>query len=241
LHAPSAVSLVKGISKYLAIASAGVVSVTAGRLFHLLLSVTSNSALTLTKGVSKTLSVTSAASLSIVKQVAITLRIASFSSVIINALASIFSGINFARKLVNPKVSRAYIVGKAEVAIVAEPTSVAHIIGSVDLTVHEPMEFLAGDSWQIYGPLLDNSDAPIPLAGVSISWKLDSVDEQQNFVTLALGDGITIVDAARAAIQVSVPTGMTEGLSPGSYRDALRITLPIGDQLTMWSGFVIVK
>ena len=104
--------------------------------------------------------------------------------------------------------------------------------------VHDPQFFVCGDTWEMTGPLQDANGVPFNLAGASISWKLDSIDGATNFLSLAVGSGIQVLDLTSATVLVTVSATQSESLTPGTYRDSLRVTLADGAKFTEWVGAI---
>jgi hypothetical protein len=107
-------------------------------------------------------------------------------------------------------------------------------------TQHDPIDVVCGRSWEFSGPLLDADDRPLPLAGAAISWKLDSLDGSANYLSLTLGNGISINNETWATIVVAAPPSATVGVPAGIYRDWLTVTLADGTVLDEWSGIIRV-
>jgi len=93
---------------------------------------------------------------------------------------------------------------------------------------HDPVEVIAGESWDIPCTLLDANSSPIDLTGATLEWAL--VDSGSNPV--AIPADVTVIDAAAAAICISVVAKDTAGLDPGYYNDGLRVTTPRGQRST---------
>ena len=102
-------------------------------------------------------------------------------------------------------------------------------------THHEPIEVIAGDTWDIPGTLLDANGSPIDLNGATLEWAL--VDSGGNPVAIAAE--VTVTDAAGGAICISVGANDTAGLDPGYYQDGLRVMMPRGERRT-WQGRIQV-
>jgi hypothetical protein len=100
---------------------------------------------------------------------------------------------------------------------------------------HEPIEVIAGETWDILCTLLDANDSPIDLTGATVEWAL--IDSGGNPVAIAAQ--VTMTDAASGAICISIPGNETAGLDPGYYNDGLRVTLRGGGRST-WLGHIQV-
>lgn len=107
---------------------------------------------------------------------------------------------------------------------------------------HALQSFVIGDDWQIIGRLTDeNGIALDPTGATSAVWKLD--DETgliQVVPPLTLGAGVTIgadptgISAVPVAL-ITLPSTSTATLTPGTYRDQLRLVLA-GITSTFWQG-----
>jgi hypothetical protein len=100
---------------------------------------------------------------------------------------------------------------------------------------HAPIEVIAGETWDIPGTLLDVNGSPIDLTGATLEWAL--VDSGGNPVAIAAE--VTVTNAARGAICISIAGNDTAGLDPGYYNDGLRVTMPRGERST-WHGQILV-
>jgi hypothetical protein len=100
---------------------------------------------------------------------------------------------------------------------------------------HEPIEVIAGETWDIPGSLQDANGVPIDLTGAALEWAL--VDSGGNPV--AITAEVTVTDAARGAICIGLSANETAGLDPGYYTDGLRVTLQGGERST-WQGHIQV-
>ena len=100
---------------------------------------------------------------------------------------------------------------------------------------HEPIEVIAGEPWDIPSTLLDANGFPVDLTGATLEWAL--VDSGGNPV--AITADVAVIDAAAAAICISVLANDTAGLDPGYYKDGLRVTMPCGKP-SNWHGQIQV-
>jgi hypothetical protein len=100
---------------------------------------------------------------------------------------------------------------------------------------HEPVEVIAGEPWDMPGTLLDPNRAPIDLTGATLEWVL--VDSGGN--PAAIAAEVTVTNAARGEICLSISGDDTAGLDPGLYNDGLRVTKPGGERQT-WHGYIQV-
>lgn len=104
-------------------------------------------------------------------------------------------------------------------------------------TKHPPIEFIAGDDWEIRATLLDELGVPYDLSQPhTIKWRL--LNEKQ---VAMIGDDaiITITDGVAGKCSVKVPSAVSTVLVGGFYMDALRLTMA-GETGTLWFGVVNV-
>jgi hypothetical protein len=97
--------------------------------------------------------------------------------------------------------------------------------------LHEPIEVIAGEPWEIPATLLDANGTLVDLAGAALEWVL--IDRGDNPV--AITAKVTVTDAAAGAVCISIAGNETAGLDPGYYIDGLRVTMPGGERHT-WHG-----
>lgn len=87
-------------------------------------------------------------------------------------------------------------------------------------TQHLPINWFAGDDWEIRATLLDETGAPYNLADLEILWLLlDASDRRvldEDDVT------ITIIDALAGVCSIVIPAAKTSPLA-GQYSDFIRI------------------
>jgi hypothetical protein len=109
-------------------------------------------------------------------------------------------------------------------------------------TIHDPLDFVAGDTWTIDGALTDVGGNPLVLAGASIEWRLDSIDATKNILAMYndTNGGIQILYSAGGSILITVPAAQTATVPAGNYSDWLRVTLADGTTLTEWTGVIRV-
>ncbi len=97
--------------------------------------------------------------------------------------------------------------------------------------LHEPIEVIAGEPWEIPATLVDANGSPVDLAGARLGWVL--IDSGDNPV--ALTAEVTVTDAAAGGIRISIDGNDTAGLDPGYYNDGLQVTMPGGERCA-WHG-----
>jgi len=105
-------------------------------------------------------------------------------------------------------------------------------------TQHADQELPAGDAWTIAGTLLDTNGAALDLTSATLEWTL--IDMNGNLAIPDDSATITIQTPPTAGlISITVPSAITEGLLPGRYTDALRVTIS-GNPDTIWTGSILV-
>lgn len=108
------------------------------------------------------------------------------------------------------------------------------------ITTHEQIEWVCGDTWKINGTIQDEDGLPLLLTGVQLNWKLTTMSSERNLLELTIGNGITVVDEVAGTILIEVPLDTTDSVTPGIYYDWLRITLADGRRYTEWTGPIMV-
>lgn len=108
------------------------------------------------------------------------------------------------------------------------------------ITTHESIEVVCGDTWEINGTIEDEDGVPMSLAGVALSWKLDTVDGATNLLELTTGAGIEVTDVSSGGILITVTKEVSATVAPGIYYDWLRIVLTDNTAYTEWNGVIHV-
>lgn len=103
---------------------------------------------------------------------------------------------------------------------------------------HKLHSFFAADDWTINGTLYDVLDERLDPTGYLMEWGLYDF----NLVSvLSTADVfITIANAAKGEIVITVPSEKTRTIVAGDYTDALRLTKNQNTG-TMWIGPIMVK
>jgi hypothetical protein len=104
--------------------------------------------------------------------------------------------------------------------------------------VHDPYSYYCGATWEFLGLCEDVSGNPLDLTGAAVAWLLDDVADTTNFITLSVGTGITVTNPTGGAILITVSKVLTAALTPGAYRDALRLTMLDGSVDYQWVGAI---
>jgi len=102
--------------------------------------------------------------------------------------------------------------------------------------IHPPQTLRCGDTWEFSGPLTDNSGNPLTLAGATLTWKIDSLDQSENFLTVVSGFGITVTNFTTATIQYLATATQTAAIPPGTYYDTMHVLLADGV-----TGFTVIE
>lgn len=173
--------------------------------------------------------------LRVARAISKTLRLRAFSAFFAHTAVS--NGYRFAHRIIG-RAAAAFITGKPDPATTTVAPAAVQITGSSALTVHDPIDFLCGDNWEFTGPLLDANGVALNLTGATIAWRLDLPDGSSSLATFYVGGGIEIADMPSATIFVSIPSGWTSTVPPGTYRDWLTVTLASGAVLTEWTGII---
>jgi hypothetical protein len=105
-------------------------------------------------------------------------------------------------------------------------------------TAHPPIQFFAGDDWEIQATLLDEEGVPYDLTQGSpvIKWRL------MDFRYVAIiGDEaiITFLNAPNGLVSIKIAGSVTTILNTGLYSDALRLVMG-GESGTLLGGPIAV-
>jgi hypothetical protein len=103
---------------------------------------------------------------------------------------------------------------------------------------HKLHSFFAADDWTINGTLYDIYDERLDPTGYTMEWGLYDFDLVQVLGTADVF--ITIANAAKGEIVITIPSDKTKTIIPGDYTDALRLTKNQNSG-TMWTGPILVK
>ena len=83
-----------------------------------------------------------------------------------------------------------------------------------------------GDDQNLNVTVLDDAGAVVDISSASaIDWKMSSDEFTSPSISKTLGSGITITNGPAGIFQVALTGTDTDGLSPGYYYQASRITL----------------
>jgi len=102
------------------------------------------------------------------------------------------------------------------------------------MQLHQDVELVIGDEWQITGTLLDENGDPLDLAAsVLLSWVLLGPDGTR--VPLE-----AIIERLPTAgmLTITLPEALTRTLDPGRYTDAVRAWVN-GSPAQMWRGSIL--
>jgi hypothetical protein len=91
-------------------------------------------------------------------------------------------------------------------------------------TQHEPVSFIAGDTWEIYATCLDEAGAPFDLDTAQIRWTLINRNSGKQLIRPA-DCNVVITDAAAGKCTIIVPGTVSTLVPGGVHQDALRITV----------------
>lgn len=108
------------------------------------------------------------------------------------------------------------------------------------VVIHPPLQFYAGDTWELVWNCNDVDGNPLDLTNaLSIEWKLDTLPVRQNVRTDELGGNISVIQPATGGQCVlTLPPTVTTTITPGYYFDQLRVTTATGFVSVQASGRV---
>jgi hypothetical protein len=105
-------------------------------------------------------------------------------------------------------------------------------------TFHPPENFKQGDTWEIQGNLHYADGTPFNLGdGCTIGWIMEDSAGTQ-VLSLTLGSGITVLDAAAGTCLITVPPSLSANVGVGTYTDQLQAIDPAGYVSTQWQGTI---
>lgn len=108
----------------------------------------------------------------------------------------------------------------------------------MSVVIHPPLQFYAGDTWEIVWSCLDVNGQPLDLTGASIVWKLDTL-QGQNILTQDLTSSISILQPSTGGqCMLTLPSVVSGQIPPAYYQDQLRVTTATGVVTTQASGRV---
>ena len=106
------------------------------------------------------------------------------------------------------------------------------------MSVQPTVWLRCGADWTFAGPLTDASGSPLPLAGASFVWQLDSLDLTQNILKLT---SVAIINQSAADIQYGPTGAQTLSVPPGTYYQTLKVTLSTGQILYPVEGVIVAQ
>jgi len=104
---------------------------------------------------------------------------------------------------------------------------------------HDPIEFVAGDDWDIGGTLLRPDGSAYDLTNATVVWMLRDPDGAPALQPGQYAINLTPPLTAGQLI-IAIPSAVTATLRPGRYPDALRATDSAGTD-TFWTGLIAVS
>ncbi len=109
------------------------------------------------------------------------------------------------------------------------------------MPVNEPTDLSfvlpAGDSALIKLIITDADDVPLNISGMVLGFSAEKVDDPATRVDLAVGTGITIIDAVVGSIEILIPKATV--LIPGKWRDEVEVIDGVDSQ-TVAEGIIKV-
>jgi hypothetical protein len=107
------------------------------------------------------------------------------------------------------------------------------------MQLHEDIELVIGDEWQISGTLLGTDDQPLDLVtdNSPLDWILLGPDGAR-----VPGLEAVIIDrilpASTGRLMITLPAALTRTFDPGRYTDAVRASAG-GAPAQMWRGIIL--
>jgi hypothetical protein len=118
------------------------------------------------------------------------------------------------------------------------------------VAIHEPLQFYAGDTWEIrFACHQADGITPLDLTDAEIEWKLataDTLDQEPEVVfTATIGQGVTVIGDPQAGVcqvvipgkaSAETPSPNSGDFAPGYYRDQVRVVFPLSGLVTTQIG-----
>jgi hypothetical protein len=107
------------------------------------------------------------------------------------------------------------------------------------LTLHDDIELICGDEWQIAGQLLQEDGSPLNLEPtVQINWALLDPDGK-HVLELATHTEIERIDPVSSGkVLITIDEALTRTFRPGRYTNAIRAAIG-GAPATLWRGIIL--
>lgn len=110
-----------------------------------------------------------------------------------------------------------------------------------ELTLHDDLELVAGDSWTIVGTLKNKDGSAFDLTTAAPAWTLRGPDGRVCGALLAEVELTKVQPPTGGQVIIAVPRSKTGDLEPGRYHDSVRVTAEDGVEAdTMWVGAIAV-
>ncbi len=104
---------------------------------------------------------------------------------------------------------------------------------------HDPLEFVAGDDWDLGAMLMRADGTAYDLTSANIQWMLRDPDGVPTFIEGDYSINPT-PPLTGGLLTIVVPATRTATLRPGRYMDWLRATDNAGTD-TFWTGMILVS
>lgn len=111
------------------------------------------------------------------------------------------------------------------------------------ITIHDPFQFVAGDTWEIEFDCTDLDNTPLDLTNAQrIEWKFVNAGGQDVITALDSDPSqvVLVIDAVGGVVLLRVPPTTTAGVPAGYYQDQLRVTTSDGRVSTQSQGRIQV-
>lgn len=109
------------------------------------------------------------------------------------------------------------------------------------MTETHPDFFLyIGSTWEFDAALHDAAGNPLDLTDADIAWNLYDTTRKLK-IELAVGDGITVVNALGGLCKITVAADLTTPLAQGTYRDEIVATVQAGFVTTQAVGTILAQ
>lgn len=102
-------------------------------------------------------------------------------------------------------------------------------------TVHTPLQFYRGDTWELDVTCHDGNGVVLNLTGATLEWQLHTAAGVL-VTTKTIGNGISVAAPTSGVCVISMEASESGSLAPGYYFDQLRVTLANGDVSTQAVG-----
>jgi hypothetical protein len=106
-------------------------------------------------------------------------------------------------------------------------------------TQHDPVNFIAGDTWEISVTCIDQNDIPFNLNSAVVIWTLVNRNSGQALISPAECT-VNVTDALAGKCTIVVPSLATSKVPDGAHQDSLRLTTATGVASMLSVGTIVV-